>query len=43
MASNKQKESLADWLAKRLNKCLPMDNWQRNDLELLLKSLRGEK
>lgn len=33
-------ETLANWLEKRLNKSLPMDQWQRADLEKLLKKLR---
>lgn len=33
-------KKLADWLAARLNRCLPMDNWHRESLEKLLRELR---
>ena len=38
IAMNNKK--LADWLAARLNRCLPMDNWHRESLEKLLRELR---
>ena len=31
---------LAEWLAARLNRCLPMDQWHRPCLEKLLADLR---
>jgi hypothetical protein len=33
-------KNLADWLARRLNRCLTIDNWQRDRLEKFLKTLR---
>ena len=38
---NKETKALADWLEKRLNKHLIMDNSQRRELVSLLKDLKG--
>jgi hypothetical protein len=37
-----QNASLAKWLRARLDKCLPIDNWNREQLEQLAKQLKGE-
>jgi len=36
---NNQDKELAEWLKNRLAKCLPIDNWHREELERLLKKL----
>lgn len=38
-----QNNTLANWLAKRLDKCLSIDEWQRTSLEQLLQRLRNER
>ena len=36
-------KELAAWLRQRLNKSLPIDNWQRTSLVKLLKDLENDK